>query len=205
MTDTNNEWIEQARLTYNEIPIWWKECKDEETAFKQAILYNLPKPTEVVAPVDIEDIIEKIWYVKRYSDTRYFDWEEVKKELRKILSKWTTPVEPINQEKEQLIEQIEALQVEVDFLKYNKNPINQERLSQEEVTNTTEYEKMNYIEKAVYWWRWPRCPEKMDWCCICKAREMYDAMDWECTLAAIRRWDFIENSLQSSEEKVEWE
>lgn len=49
---TNNEWIEQARITYNEIPIWWKECKDEETAFKQAILYNLPKPTEVVAPIE---------------------------------------------------------------------------------------------------------------------------------------------------------
>lgn len=33
----------------------------------------------------IENLVEKIWYIKRYSDTRYFDWEETKKELRKLI------------------------------------------------------------------------------------------------------------------------
>lgn len=35
----------------------------------------------------IDEIIEKIWYIKRYADTRYFDWNEAKKELKTILDK----------------------------------------------------------------------------------------------------------------------
>lgn len=99
---TDNEWIEQARLTYNEIPIWWKECKDEETAFKQAILYNLPKPTEVVSPVDIDEILNEY-----FTDTmRGTPRVELERILRKHL-KGTQPVEPINQERlSELIEHI---------------------------------------------------------------------------------------------------
>lgn len=41
---------------------------------------NQPKDNEW-----IEKLIDKIWYLKRYSDTRYFDWEEVKKELKKLI------------------------------------------------------------------------------------------------------------------------
>lgn len=33
----------------------------------------------------IENLIDKIWYLKRYSDTRYFDWEEIKNELKKLI------------------------------------------------------------------------------------------------------------------------
>lgn len=81
---TDNEWIEKARQQYS-MCMSPKRHEIHCELFKQAILSNLPKPTEVVALVDIEDIIEKIWYIKRYSDTRYFDWEEVKKELKKLI------------------------------------------------------------------------------------------------------------------------
>ena len=33
-----------------------------------------------------EELIEKIWYIKRYSDTRYFNREDAKKELEKIFA-----------------------------------------------------------------------------------------------------------------------
>lgn len=52
----------------------------------------------------IEKLIEKIWYLKRYSDTRYFDWEEVKKELKKLiidnLPKPTEVVVPVDKPSE---------------------------------------------------------------------------------------------------------
>jgi hypothetical protein len=92
MTDTDNEWIEQARVQYLDINT------DGITYeyFKQAILDNLPKPTEVVAPVDIEEALNKIKDIIMW--TMYeADYDKIRDILLHL--KGTTPVEQINQER----------------------------------------------------------------------------------------------------------
>jgi hypothetical protein len=55
----DNEWIEKARQQYS-MCMSPKRHEIHCELFKQSILSNIPKPTEVVAPVDIDKIINDI-------------------------------------------------------------------------------------------------------------------------------------------------
>lgn len=94
---TDNEWIDDLY----DIAVLDRSLYRNE--FRHYIEDNLSKPTEVVAPVDIdlvEDIMEDVHNqscIIRW-DRAYIDLNTLKMILAENISKVTTPVEPINQE-----------------------------------------------------------------------------------------------------------